>query len=405
MRVYIGVAILLGACTGDITGDPAPLPMAPPPAPVQVTVRDGNAPQAGLDVLFQNSDGSVVAETKTDATGAASAPMATGNVTVIRTFPAGSGAQRDPEIYTYVGAAAGDQLQLGDPNDDTGTPKTINVTVPASATGNVAITATCGAGQGTAPTVQMTMAGCPSQVEFFVTDGDGDSFVEKLPSGPMVDLSNGDFEGTLSTSFAANNVGSDVASVAVQAYAMDGTHELWSSDSQTITPGTPTNVDLPNLHGIDELVVTTIDAMNGSQLIASRQAYVASPYTFDASTHVLPYVSATSYKSTGATWTETGAGTADFVVATFAVSGTQKYTRYVIAPHTGKTLALPTLAGNGTAYNPAASDAITGTLGIGTMTGGYTSARQIAFSTPDLADGAPMNGSLALSYDGSAPTL
>jgi len=405
MRVYIGVAILLGACTGDITGDPVPLPMAPPPAPVQVTVRDGNAPQAGVDVLFQNSDGSLISETKTDANGAASAPMATGNVTVIRTFAAGSAAQREPEIYTYVGAAAGDQLLLGDANDDTGTPKTINVTVPASATGNVNITATCGAGQGSAPTVQMTMAGCPSSVEFFVTDGDGDSFVEKLPSAPTVDLSNGSFEGTLSTSFSAENVGSDVASVAVQVYAMDGTHELYSSDSQTITAGTPANVDLPNLHGIDELVVTTIDAANGSQMISSRQPYVAAPHTFDASANLLPYISSAAYKSTGVTWTETGAGTAEFVVATLAVSGAHKYTRYVIAPHAGTTLALPTLPGGGTAYNPAASDAITGTLGLGAMTGGYTSARQFAFSTPNLVDGAPMNGTLALSYAGSAPTL
>jgi hypothetical protein len=367
--------------------------------------------------VFQNTDGSVVLETTTDATGLASATMAYGNVTVARTFPApvGSAAQRPAEIYTYVGAAAGDHLVLGDPTDDTGLSATVNVMVPADANGTVNVTSACGAGQGAGPVVQVTVAGCTPSVLFFVEDADQDSFVASAPYSGNIDLTTGELLGTLGTSFTATDLTPDIATVDVDVYAMDGTHELYNSGNQQIATGSgadpaPVNVNLPNLRGVnvEELVVTTIDSSDGTQMISSRAAYAPTPQMIDASANLLPYVSAAVYSPTSVSWREDGTGTADFVVSTLAVTPAAgaKFTRYIIAPHTGMTLAVPALAGGEGQYNAGATDTVVGTLGIATTPGGYASARQLAFSTPNLANATPMSGSTTLSYAGAtAPML
>ncbi|HEY1810947.1 MAG TPA: hypothetical protein VGG74_01235 [Kofleriaceae bacterium] len=408
MRILIGVAVMAAACTGTLTSATGPGDdqgsAAPPAGPVQITVRDGNAPKAGIDVLFQNSDGSVALETTTDATGVASAPLAAGNVTVARTF-SGSAA-RDPEIYTYVGVTAGDHLVLGDLTDDTGAPTTVNVTVPADADGTVNVVSACGTGQGTAPTVSLSVAGCPSSVKFFVTDADDDSFVLAAPYSANIDLSNGLLDGALGSTFKAANVTPDISAVQVEVDAMDGSYDLYSSGAQTIDDTDPTTIDLPDLSNIDELVVATINSSSGTQMVASRAVYAATPHTIDASANLVPYISNATYGPSAITWTESGAGTADFVVSTLAVTGNTKYTRYIIAPHSGATLSVPTLAGADASFNPSAADTIDGAVGIGTMAGGYAAARPFAFNTSDLVDGTPMNGTITLSYaDNTPPTL
>jgi hypothetical protein len=405
MRIFIGVAFLAAACTGTLTSATGPgsddQGSAAPAGPVQITVRDGNAPQAGIDVLFQNSDGSIASETKTDSTGVASAPLAAGNVTVARTF-AGSAA-RNPEIYTYVGVTAGDKLVLGDTTDDTGAPTTVNVTVPADADGTVNIVSSCGTGQGTAPTVAMSVAGCPSSVKFFVTDADDDSFVMTAPYSANIDLSNGLLNGTLGTTFRADSVSGDISAVQVEVDAMDGSYELYSSGQQTIDDTDPQTVELPQLDNVDELIVATIDSSMGTQMVASREVYAATPHTIDASENLVPYVSNATYSPSSVTWTENGAGAADFVVSTLAVTGNTTFTRYIIAPHSGASLSIPTLAGADSVYNLSGADTIDGTLGIGAMGGGYAAARQFAFNTSNLVDGTPMNGTISLSYADSMP--
>jgi hypothetical protein len=416
MRIFIGIAFV-AACTGSINSggasggdDDGTSPPPPPSNTVSITIRDGNAPQAGVDVLFQNSDGTVVLETTTDATGVATATMTAGNVTVARTFAAGSagGTARDPEIYTYVGVAAGDRLVLGDPTDDTGVPSAINVTVSSGAQGTVKVTSACGTGQGTAPIIPMTVSACPSSVLFFVVDGNQNSLVATAPYSPNVDLSTDDLEGTLATTFSSSDLTPDMSSVNVAAYVMDGNHELYSSGEKRVDT-TPQTVNLPNLHGVDELVVATISSTDGTQMVSSRSPYAATPETVDASADLLPYVSSPTYKSTGITWTETGTGTPDFVVAALTVtpkSSVAKYTRYIIAPYASMALAVPTLAGADAIYNPGTMDSINGTMGLGSVTGGYAAARPFAFNTPNLVDGAPMSGTLTLSYAGNtAPAL
>jgi len=411
MRIYIGVALFAAACTGEITGAPAPLqtpPPAPPPTTVLVTVRDGNVLQPGVDVLFQNSDGSVVLEAKTDSGGAAMATMDTGTVTIARTFAAVGSAQRAAEIYTYVGVNAGDHLVLGDATDDTGAPTIVNVAVPTGATGNVTITSPCGTGTGTAPTVAMSMAGCPKSVEFYVKDDDDSSFLAGATFGSNIDLSAGDLEGTLGTSFSASNVTPDMTSVDVNVFAMDASNELYSSGNQTIATGSdaaPETINLPDLHGVDEVLVRTITSTKGTQMVSSRFPYAALPTPLDASAHLLPYVSSASFKACCVAWTETGSGTADFSVSTLAItpaSGGAAYTRHIIAAHSGSSLAVPKLAGNQAIYNPVAADAIAGSVGIGSFDGGYHAAAEFAFGAPNFYDTTPISSTIALSYAGEA---
>jgi hypothetical protein len=379
--------------TGSATGS-----ATPPPQTVKITVRDGATPQAGVDVLFQNSNSSVVAEVATDATGVASATMASGNVTVARMLASGSAA-----IYTYVGVAAGDELVLGDPTDDTdtATPATISVTVPDGADGTVDVVSPCGTGQGTAPTVEVNVVGCPSSIMFYVTDGDNNSFALAAPESVSIDLSSGLLEGPLGTTFSAQNVSADMTSVAMEANAMAGTYELYTSGAQEVDAG-PADVDLPDLHGVDELDVATITQSSGAtQIVATRQPYASVPHMFDAVANPMPAISNATYAPNDVSWTETGTGTPQFVVATLVVTssgGGGAFTRYIIAPHASTSLQVPLLAGSDAQYNMDASDTFTGSVGIGSVTGGYAAARAVAFTSPNLADTTPMNATLTLSY-------
>jgi hypothetical protein len=414
MRTHLGmIALLASACTGEIGSDPGdgsgsnPPPPPPPATDVRVTVQDGFVPQPSVRVIFQNADGSTFAEAATDASGVADIDMPSGNVTVIRTFPPEPppATLRPATVYTYVGVKAGDRLVLGDEMEtNTASLSAVNVDVPQTAQGTVSLTSACGSGQGTAPLVPMSVGNCPAQVMFYGEDQGGSSFIAHAPYGTHIDLSMAPLTNTLNTSFSSTNAGPDVQSVSVEARIVDGTYSLWSTGSRQ----TPTNVDMPNVQGVDELLVEMIQTNNGTQLIGARQPYAVTPTTVDLSTApLIPYVTTATYAPTGVSWAEQGTGTADFVIARLDITPTTApaYTRVILAPHTGMSLPLPLLQGADTTYNPSAADQIAGTHAIGKAVGGYDAARARAFAVTSLAQTAPMNGSVTLSYSGNAPTL
>src|SRR5689334_22891633 len=90
-RFAILVSLFASACIGEIDGvgenptnDPPDEP-PPPPTEVRIAVHDPSGPVAGLAVLFQTNDDTVVADVKTDAQGVAVAELPVGgSVTVIR---------------------------------------------------------------------------------------------------------------------------------------------------------------------------------------------------------------------------------------------------------------------------------------------------------------------------------
>jgi hypothetical protein len=406
------LASLLVACTGTLGeggGDDEP-PPPPPATDVQIIVRDGTAPQANVRVLFQNTDDSILAEAVTGADGIAIAEMPDGgNLTVIRTYPPAvpPAESRSPEIYTYLGVKAGDRLQLGRAITDTTPPSAINVTVPTGAVGTVKIVTPCGSGQGTGPLVPITVRGCDTMVDFYVTDQDQSAFTKRVAYGENIDLSLEPLLGALAATLSATNVLPTTTSVNVDLRIVAGTYQLYSTGNKRVDQ-TSTTVNLPNLTGVDQLAVATITGAEGTQMVGKREAYSASPVIVDASAGLIPYVKTPDYSPLGISWTEQGAGTADVVVATVNVTRTAvggEYLRAIIAPHTGLTMRMPILTGADAMYNPTPADQLAGSLGLVQVTGGYDAVRATAFTVSNLLQLTPAMGTATLSYTGAVPSL
>ncbi|HUJ57970.1 MAG TPA: hypothetical protein VLX92_05745 [Kofleriaceae bacterium] len=423
MRGFIGLLVLATACTGSIGpggggGDDDGSGSGPPPTNVGVTVRDGYAPQANIKVIFQNADDSVISEVTTDASGTATAPMPNGgNLTVIRTYPPPTPpAQAMPtEVFTYVGVKAGDNIVVGHEIDTLDTPSAIEVKVPDGANGTVTVTAACGTGQGNPPYVAVSVAGCAPNLEFFVQDGNRDSFIAKAPYGSAVDFSADELAQALTSELSSADIATDTTEIDAEIRIVDGATTLYTSGQKRVDQN-PQQVNLPNVTGVDELLVATIQGQNGNEMLGQRVPYMATPTAVDGSAYLIPYVTGNvTYSPTGFSWSEDGSGTADFVIGTLDVTRgpsqpgqtfpENEYVRYVIAPHSGTSLALPLLAGADGIYNPTNKDQITGTHGLGAMTGGYDAARAGAFSVQNIVQNAPMNGTVTLSYSGNPPTL
>jgi len=159
MISVLGAVSLVSACTGMIDAGNGSTTDA---VDVQIVVRDGALPQAGVQVIFQNADDTVVADLLTDAEGRAGVELpGGGNLTVIRTYPVPpEPAEPLPaEVYTYVGVSPGDRLVLVRPVSDQAPASAINVIVSKTAQGTVKVTTPCGSGQGTAPIVPVTIRG------------------------------------------------------------------------------------------------------------------------------------------------------------------------------------------------------------------------------------------------------
>lgn len=406
--------LLLGsACTGSISGmNGAPgSGMPPPPEDVQITVQDAFVPQANVRVLFQNADGTTISEATTDASGHASADMPDGgNLTVIRTYPVmPPDPPREDQVYTYVGVKPGDRLVLGNATT-TATPTAINVIVPTGAQGTVKVVSACGEGQGTAPNVAISVASCPAQLDFYVTDADT-SFVAHASYASSVDLSQNTLRQDLTTTLNATNIPANTA-VSVEERLMSTTFELFRTGPKRVDQGLA-SANLPDVDGVDGLAILTSSANNATEQVASRAPYAATPVILDASAGLIPTVSDTSYSPTGVSWAEQGPGSADFVLATLHVTrsgtspigATDTYTRTILAPHAGTSLELPLLRDADAIYNPSAADQISGQQAIVAATGGYDAARAGALGVADLLDITPSAGTLTMSYaGGTAPT-
>ena len=190
------------------------------PTDVRVLLRDGFTPIAGVRVVFAGTGG-MPSELTTDATGAATATMAMGgNVTVIRDGQV-------PEIYDYVAVKPGEILHVGHVSDTATT--SITVTVPGATQGTVRVVTACGTGQGTGPDITVPVATCPPKPAFYVADSAQEGFAAKVPYSATIDLSQQALADFLSTTLLTYNVTPDLASVTVEARAMDGTHSLYST--------------------------------------------------------------------------------------------------------------------------------------------------------------------------------
>jgi hypothetical protein len=417
MRTFFLGLLATTACTGSI-GDMGGDDDVPPPATdVQIRVRDGNTAIAGVNVIFQAADETVIAEVITDATGTALAEMPEGgNLTVIRRYPPPATPEeelRPTEVYTYVGVEAGDRLELGAKIDELAPPSAINVMVPETAQGTITVNTSCGTGQGQAPLIPITVRGCNTSMTVYVMDGDQGSFVKQTAFSELVDVSSEPLLGTLASTLTATGVTLGTQVRAEKRIEMGG-FQLFSTGERQIET-TPATVDVPNLTGVDELLLTSItDVNNRRQLVAARQTYVKGTTVVDGSIGLIPYVENPNYSPTGLSWVEAGPAQAqpNMVLATLTITrdlgglppgADDIYVRAIVAPHAGTSLRMPMLSGLNAKFNPGATDQIAGAVGLVQFSGEYAAARPVVFTANNILDTAPMNGRVVLSYAGGTP--
>ena len=406
MRLAILFLILATACTGIIDMGSGDLP---PATDVQVVIRDGQSPQAGVTVIFQDLYGTVLSEVTTDDRGVAALEMAEGNVTVIRSYPTPVGQDPLPtEVYTYAGVKAGDRLQLGRATSEQGNPSAVLVKVPENARGTIKILAPCGAGQGTGPLVAITVRDCAPEIGIYVEDGDRLSFFKRTAFSENIDVSLEPLQDALGSTVSATNILPNTT-VTVEQRLGSGGFDFYSTGAKRVDQA-PANVTMPPLSGVEHLVIASISSNGRTQLVGTRKTFTQDTPIVDASVGLIAAVTELKYAQTGITWVEEGTGTPDAVIASLNVTRPdtatdREYVRMIIAPHAGAALQVPVLGGSAAIYNPTKDDQVGTALGLAKITGGYDAIRGRAFAVESLVDATPMDGQLTLSYTGTRPGL
>ncbi|HEY5921637.1 MAG TPA: Ig-like domain-containing protein, partial [Kofleriaceae bacterium] len=347
VRFAILTSLFASACSGEIEGggsDPIDDPQdPPPPTEVRIKVHDTNGPIAGLPVVFLDANDAVAADIVTDAQGIAVAKLANGSVTIIRaaTMSPTAGA-----LYTYVGVKAGDELELALPTAErTTTPVTVKVTVPLTEDGGaVEVRTPCGSGVGAPPIVEVTLDGCGTETDFYVTElGLGEatvSFLKRATIADSIDLSGEMYRAELTTSFSVMNAPADASVSIEKRIETELFRPVFSTGANPVTPGELLELAIPDLPGTEQQVIATVTYQGAAQLVGSREAYAAGPEIVDLAAAMIITPSAPTLAGDAVSWTEQGSGAPDAVLATIQ---NESVARYVAAPYAGASIKVPRL--------------------------------------------------------------
>jgi len=397
-RLAIAFALVAGACTGNITtgGDDDDVP---PPVDVTITVRDQGVPAPNITILFQAPDGTLLADLKTDAAGAAKADMPEGgSVSVIRSVLVE--AVERQTVYTYAGVKPLDNLVFG-----RGTlidPAEVNVTVnvPPDA-GNVTIKTPCGEGAGAAPAVTLALTGCATELDFFVENAAGDGFLAHAPVAGLVDFSTQVFSPKSTTMLTLSNVPVDIQTTSI-AKRLDTPAPFYVFSTGELSTRTTIEATTPTLPTSEQLVVVTAIRDTSTQMMSNRQPFSATPSAIDVNAGYIVRTSTTAVDPTNGnvTWLETGDGAPDFVTAMVGTTrGELTFTRYIAAPYAGALLVLPRLPDLYANLNWVAGDVTTQSHALARATGGYDAMRSRIYAVGSTIDAVPMNGTGTVSYE------
>jgi hypothetical protein len=402
-RFAILVSLFASACIGEIGGvgenppnDPPDEP-PPPPTEVRIAVHDPSGPVAGLAVLFQTNDDTVVSDVVTDAQGVAVATLPTGSVTVIRQE------QQGGSVYTYVGVKAGDQLDLSLAALPATTPTTITVHLPEPDPDTglvpVEVRTPCGSGQGVPPDVSVTLDGtCGAMTDFYVSEIGGEypaAFLKRAPIAPTVDLSLETYRPALTTSLSVTNAPIGASVSIEKTLETDLFRPVFSSGPQPVI-GTSVDTIIPDLPGVEEQLIATVSYNGAVQRVGKREPYAASPGMVDLSTAMIIGPSAPvldTLNNDTVTWTETGSGAPDLVVA--VVKGTD-VRRSIVAPYATASLRIPRLPVVHDTFNVQSTDSVS--IALAKVSSGYDGVRAKVFAGPL----APLNGSATISVADTA---
>lgn len=394
MKTAIFLSLLTSACVGTITDvGPTPEPEQPSGSVVTMKVRDGAVPRAGVKVLFQNPDDSLLAEVATDADGNATADMPRGGqVTVVRTYtPDAQGMDPLDHLYTYVGVKPGDKLELvGALRSEL--VRVIQVKVGFDPGTPVTVSAPCGTGSGVAPIIEVQLKGCAAEAPFLVVEtSDPDDplyFTATAKIEPNIDFSAEEFRGRLTTELRAQNP-MTAATVAMQKRLYQGAYNVYDSGK---VPA-PATIDVPDLLKTQQVVSAWVTTADGRKFVtAQRKAFEGVPTIMDLATTEIPTTSAPAYANGVISWTEAGNGLVDLTVASITAGAPgREFVRSIAAPYSNTAMRVPPLPAAYEHYTIQPTDTITIQHNLARVTGGYDGARPRVFNFA-LADVAPVGG-------------
>ena len=402
-RIGLVLSVFASACFGEIDGGGDPPgddnPPPPPPTDVQIIVHDSAGPIAGLPIVFLDANDGLAADVLTDAQGMAIAKLAAGSVTVMR-HPDAMQPESPATLYTYVGVKAGDKLDLVMPAIRPSMPVTVAIKVPLTEnTTPVTITTPCGSGTGVPPTVELTLDGCGTQTDFYVTDAGLDgtpaSFLKRATIAPMIDLSTEVYMEALTSTYSVTNAPADASVTIEKRIETDLFRPVFTTGPIPVTLDTPIEVTLPNLPGTEEQTYATLSYPNAAQIIGSRDPYGSGPAVIDLAAAMIVTPSSPTLAGDTVTWTEQGSGAPDIVLTQL---GSANVVRYVASPYAGATVKIPHLPAAYDTYNVKTADVPT--VALAKVGGGFDGVRARVFAGPL----APIGGTATVSLTNGSPT-
>ena len=392
------ILLLVGGCgvgqgggpTGTGSGDPTP----PPPANnITMTVHFGEMPAANVPVIFQTNEGADIGVVMTDATGNAAGALPLGGA-VSLVFPSGNGPSA---VYSYLGVKPNDQLAFIGPAS-AATTTTINVRVPAARSGGqVSITTPCGQTTGDAPLIALDLTGCATQTDFYVSDGVTAGFLKRATIGAEVDLSAETYHDAVATTLTVTGLPDGGNATLEKRLETDLLHPAFTTgalDTNLNTADATVDASVPDVAGIQQLVVAIVNDDDGATTIAARTAYTSAPTEIDVGSALLPAISMATLASSSVMWTETGmGGSADLSIVTLR---TATLTHTIAAAHHDAQIKIPELPLAYKQYNLSSTDIPAIDVALARVTGGYDAVRATVFNG-DPTDLAPMGGMVSIS--------
>jgi hypothetical protein len=195
MRVAFALS-LLAACGNDPSPThpdaPAPMPDAAPAGPeVALTITLDGKPLADQAVVFQNADSSVVASTRTDASGVTRAALAPGGfVTAVVPDTQNAGSQL---VDSFVTAQPDDDLHLA---LTTFPSKAVSLSITFPADPDPAVTSyelltSCGITDAAPPTATVDLQGCGDTIDLVIASFDKNQAPVHALYAPSVSIGGG----------------------------------------------------------------------------------------------------------------------------------------------------------------------------------------------------------------------
>ncbi|MBA2543239.1 MAG: hypothetical protein H0V17_26595 [Deltaproteobacteria bacterium] len=329
MKRFVAMYLLVAACGGD------PDPIAPDgPAPVQpggpvtIAITVAGQPRANVEVMFQNADSVVVAQTVTDAEGSASGNVeAGGYVTVIEPRPQAGSRDR---LSTFAGVQPGDALRLElDPPAPVVQPETflLKINLDPDGAGHIVETS-CGRADspGVVDPEEVTLFGCQGTADILVVsvDDTGEIFhshfhrAQDLDPNTPVDLSSGVYAAFEPSTVTFDALPADTSFVGVYRAIKTTRGVVFDVSGGATASSRTATINLPTEFDQRDVLLTSSTPFPppgafGQHTLIEWDPIVSTDYTLRvADNQVLPFTSQPTYDpaSRTASWTEGALGQA-----------------------------------------------------------------------------------------------